>query len=269
MLFRLHCSQDRQGQLYNLYTALIIHQNKDAPTTGVVSDLALMAMRELSQRVFALFKRDYIDVKKNFFSEIVDTPVKLFFGDTLPEGDHLASKNDQPCEVAEQLAQRVSMARSIVKSFIIYQLSNALPPMGSGVGCGYYDEQGTGDGHSIAKRMNEYVFTVCFNPNIHEDNVFHFVDYCLSNLTNSFFSGNDEEGFFASKAELPGALDPKEMGLYWSQYRELIRERVEHEDRRVVTGNYIAFYSEDLAGVFSVLDELANDATVDQPRLPG
>jgi hypothetical protein len=103
---------------------------------------------------------------------------------------------------------------------------------------------------------------VCFNPDIHEDNVFHFLDHCLSHMSNSFFSGRDEEGYFASKTELPGGLDPKEMGRYWSQHRELIRQRVLHvEERYVVTSNYIASYREDLAGVFAVLDGLADEAT--------
>ena len=159
-------------------------------------------------------------------------------------------------------AQRVSSARPAVKSFVIYQLSNPLPPNGSGVGCGYYDECGAGDGSGIAKLMNAYAFGVCFNPDIHEDNVFHFLDHCLSHLSNSFFSGRDEGGYFASKAELPGGLDPKEMGRYWSQRRELIRQRVLHvEERHVVTPNYIASYREDLDGVLAVLDGLVDEAT--------
>jgi len=72
-------------------------------------------------------------------------------------------------------------------------------------------------------------------------------------------------GYFASKAELPGGLDPKEMGRYWSQRRELIHQRILHvEEMRVVTSNYIASYREDLAGVFSVLDELADEAAADE-----
>lgn len=59
MSFRLSCSEDRQGQLHNLYSALIVHQDRSAPTAGLVSNLALMGMRRLSQDVFALFKRTY------------------------------------------------------------------------------------------------------------------------------------------------------------------------------------------------------------------
>lgn len=262
MLFRLQCSADRQGQLYNLHSALIVHQDGSAATTGLTSNLALMGMRRLSQEVFALFKRTYIDPRRNFFSEVSDAPVESFLGEALSQLGPQASTDDQSEQGAASLAQRVSSARSVVKSFVIYQLSNPLPPNGAGVGCGHYDECGAGDGGGIARLMNEYAFSVCFNPDIHEDNVFHFLDYCLSNLSSSFFSGRDEEGYFASKTGLPGGLDPKEMGRYWSQHRELIRQRVLHVDERyVVTLNYIASYREDLAGVFAVLDGLADEAT--------
>ena len=262
MLFRLQCSADRQGQLYNLHSALIVHQDRSAATSGLVSNLALMGMRRLTQEVFALFKRTYIEPRRNFFSEVNDAAVTAFLGEASSQLGQQASRDDQSQQGTDSLAQRVSSARSVVKSFVIYQLSNPLPPNGSGVGCGYYDECGAGDDGSISRLMNEYVFGVCFSPDIHEDNVFHFLDHCLSHLSNSFFTGGDEEGYFASKAELPGGLNLKEMGRYWRQHRELIRKRVLHvQERYVVRPNYIASYREDLPGVFSVLDGLADEAT--------
>ena len=141
---------------------------------------------------------------------------------------------------------------------MIYQLSNSLPANGSGVGCGHYDEHGSGDGGGIAKLMNDYVFGVCFNPEIHGDNVFLFVDHCLSHLSNSFFSGNDQKGYLPTQVELPEGLDPNDMGRYWRQHREYIRGRKLHTSERcVVTPNYTASYCDDLDAVFAVLDELA------------
>ncbi|MNV42205.1 hypothetical protein D3C71_1338680 [compost metagenome] len=108
--------------------------------------------------------------------------------------------------------------------------------------------------------MNDYVFGTCFNPEIHENNVLLFLDHCLSNLRNSFFSDGDEEGYVATKAELPGGLDPNEMGRYWRQHREHIRGRdLRASGRCVFTSNYIAFYRDDLDSVFAVLDELADE----------
>lgn len=258
MIFRLQCSADRQAQLFNLHSALIVHQDENAATTGSVSNLALMGMRRLSQETFALFKRTYIDPLINFYAEVSDAPVAAFLGEDSAYLGQQESRSEQLEQGTASLDQRISAARSAVKSLVIYQLSNSLPPNGSGVGCGHYDERGTGDGGGIARLMNEYVFGVCFNPDIDEDNVFHFLDHCLSHLSNSFFSATDEVGYVASKAELPGGLDPKEMGRFWIHHQEHIRQRDLHtRERCVVTYNYIASYSEDLAGVFAVLDELA------------
>ncbi len=261
MLFRLQCSADRQGQLYNLHTALIVHQDKTAETSGLVSKLALLGMRKLSQEVFALFKRTYIDSPRNFLAEAIEAPVGAFLGIAFAELGEQASRDPQSEHGDTAISRRIASARSVVKSFVIYQLSNSLPPTGSGVGCGYYDEDGIEDRGGIAKLMNEYVFGTCFNPDVEENNALLFLDYCLSHLSHSFFSGRDEQGYFATKAELPGGLDPKEMGRYWRQHREQILQRQLHTGERCVfTPNYIASYADDVNGVFAVLDELADEA---------
>lgn len=267
MLFRLSCCEDRQGQQYNLYSALIVHQDMSAPTSGrVISDLTLMGMRRLSQEVFAMFKRTYIDPRRNFFSEANVAPADAFLGEAAAQLDQQGSMEDRPREGAAPLDQRLAAARSVVRSFLIYQLSNRLPPNGVGVGCGLYDESGAGDAGGIARLMNEYVFGVCFNADIHEDNALLFLDHCLSHLSRSFFSDRDESGFKATKAELSGGLDPLEMGRYWHQQRERIRARAaENGDRKVFTSSYVAVYRDDLDGVFPVLDELAEELAAMEP----
>ncbi|MBP6749112.1 MAG: KAP family NTPase [Xanthomonadaceae bacterium] len=264
MLFRLQCSPDRLGQLHNLHSALILHHDPNAPTNGYVSDLALVGMRKLSQEVFALFKRSYIDSRRNFYSEVDGLLDEALLGDASHRIVSQISDRNQSEPSAPSLFKTTSLARYIVKSFVIYQLSNSLPPNGSGVGCGYYDESGTADRSGIAQRMNEYVFGVCFNPAVKEDNAFHFLDHCLSHLTNPVFSGVDEDGYFASKAGILGGFDAKEMGLYWGAHRDLIRQKAQQvQDRRVVMSNYTASYRDDLPGVFTVLDELADEATAE------
>ncbi|WP_429182529.1 KAP family NTPase [Aeromonas rivipollensis] len=262
MIFRLECSSDRGGQLYNLQKALIVHQDKSAATSGLVSELALMGMRKLSQEVFSLFKRNYIDSQRNFFAEVNDEPVDIFLGTAFVEHVGEASQNSELAEEGS-LSRKVAIARNIVNIFVIYQLSNSNPPNGSGVGCGYYDESGFGDGGGIAKAMNDYVFGTCFTPEIHENNVLLFLDHCLSNLSSTFFLGRDEDGYIATKGALPGGLDSKAMGHYWVKYRKQIRELKLHTiERCVFTSNYTAFYSDDLDGVFTVLDELADECSM-------
>ena len=264
MLFRLQCSADRQGQLYNLHTALIFNQDQTAETSGLVSKLALLGMRKLSQEVFALFKRTYIDSRRNFLAEANEAPVSAFLGLAFTNLGEQASLDPQSEHGDTSIARRIASARSVVKSFVIYQLSNPLPPNGSGVGCGHYDEEGAEDGGGIAKLMNDYMFGTCFNPEVQESNVLLFLDHCLSHLSNSFFSGREEQGYFATKADLPGGLDPKEMGRYWRQHREYIRgQELQTSQRCVFTPNYIAMYRDDLDGVLNVLDQLA-----DEPATP-
>jgi hypothetical protein len=156
------------------------------------------------------------------------------------------------------LADRLAATRSAVKGFVLYQLSNRQPPAGAGVGCGFYDEGGTGDAGGIAKLMNEYVFDVCFDPQ-EEENIYHFADYCLSNLSSAFFSG-DENGYIPTEAGLLSGLDSLAMGRYWRSHREnYLKRNLPSVERRVVTSNYIATYREDLPRVFAVLDELSNE----------
>lgn len=262
MMFRLQCSQDRQGQLHNLHSALIVHQDARAETTGLVSKLALLGMRRLSQRVFALFKQTYIDQERNFFSEVDDVPTDAFIGEAPSQPEQRPMTAEQ---AAVAVANRVASSRSVVKSFVIYQLTNAMPPNGSGVGCGLYDECGVADGGGISSSMNRYVFDYCFNPEVHEDNVYFFIDHCLSHLSSSFFSGREDEGYFPTKSGILGGLASDEMKRYWRRHREHIRQRkLQDMDRRVVLPSYIASYSEDLTDLFDVLDELADEPeTVD------
>lgn len=260
MIFRLQCSADRQGQLHNLHSALILDQDRSAATTGLLSNLALMGMRRISQEVFSRFKRDYIDKRRNFMAEVDGAPIEDFLGEALSASYRSANINDKADVDLSSWELRVSASRSAVKAFVIYQLSNSFPPNGSGVGCGYYDECGADDHGGIAKKMNEYMFDVCFNPEVDRDNVTRFLDYCLSNLSSSFFAGRDEEGYFPSKKEISGGLDQKRLGRFWSRYQDVFREYASvNEDREVVTFNYVASYKQYLSSVFAVLDELAEE----------
>ena len=266
MLFRLQCSADRGGQLYNLHTALIVHQDMSAPRSGVVSQLALMGMRKLSQQVFAHFKRTYIEPGRNFIAEARGVRVDAFLGQAFAHLREEASLDPGSDQGDTTIARRVAAARSFAASFVIYQLSNALPPNGSGVGCGHYDESGAEDGGSISRLMNDYVFGHCFSPIVDGDNVQLFLDHCLAHLSSPFHTGRDEEGYVATKSGLPGGLDPKAMGRYWLTYRNHIRGLgLQDSGRCVFLPSYTAFYRDDLEGVFAVLDELAEEAVSATP----
>lgn len=258
MLFRLQCSADRQGQLYNLQSALIVHQDPGAATTGLGSSLALLGMRKISQEIFKLFKQTYIEQNRNFLSEVNSTPDEQFLGTVQSSNVDFPAVEEQAERDMPSLAERILAVRSAVKSFVIYQLSNSLPPTGSGVGCGHYDESGSLDSGGIAKVMNEYLLSFCFNPEVEEGNALLFLDHCLTHLSSSFFSGDNEDGYIATVAELPGGLDAAKVGEFWRNYGDRIRQLAAlNQDRSVTTSNYTAFYRDDLSNVFEVLDHLS------------
>jgi hypothetical protein len=222
----------------------------DASTSGELSKLALEGMRLLSQTVFALFKKTFIEPELNFLAMVDETPDEVITGET-----GLTSQGGSGRATLPSLEDRIAGTRTSIKGFVVYQLSNRIPPAGSGAGCGLYDETGNGDSGEISRIMNEYIFGVCFNPDLRGANIYRFLDYCLANLSSGFFTG--EDGYIATKASLPGGLDPVRMADYWRTYRTLILDQnPTTRDRRVVTANYIASYREHLQSVIAVLDEL-------------
>ncbi|WP_339526117.1 KAP family NTPase [Pseudomonas sp. EA_35y_Pfl2_R111] len=268
MIFRLQSCMDRQGQLFNLNSALILDQDANASTTGAVFGLTTLSMRRMSQEIFALFKRTYIDTARNFHSEIDNVPESDFLGRAPLQTQSQKEEGIIPEQDPELISQFVAAERSGIKSFITYQLTNALPPTGSGIGCGFYDETGDGENHCIAELMNDYMFDICFNPTICEKNALHFLNHCLSHLSHPFFSNADNPTYYATKSELPSGLNPTRLGLFWAEHGELIRGLDLHlSDRRITTVGYSFSYREKLLEVFTVLDELARDAAaLDAPQ---
>lgn len=254
MLFRLHCSADLQSQTQNITRALILHDDITAQTTGLVSLLAKNGMRTFSQRVFQLFREKYIDQRRNFLTDVDDTPEHEFYGDTESWFKEQNKNDDGLIKFVDQLLA----TRSAVKSFVFYQLSNQDIQNGRGICCGFYDETGLGDSAGISKIMNKYIFEICFDPSISEDNLFHFTDHCLRSLSSSYFvGGNDEAGYIPTEIGLLEGLDPEELKKYWIKFGQRVKD-LSLLNKRVVTLNYIATYSKDLPKVFEVLDKMTN-----------
>lgn len=248
ILLRLQCSADRQGQIFNLHTALIVHDDMNAPTSGSINLLALNGMRTLSQRVFKLFRKKFIGPRRNYLVEVNETPDNDFYGAV---GDWLKMQRE-----GKWLKDKLLAERSSVKSFVIYQLANRGEPNGSGVGCGFYDEDGTGDKGGISAVMNDYVFDVCFNPLERKSNIYEFADYCLCNLQPDFWTGK-YSGLVATEIGLVGGLDRECIKKYWVEFGDMIKcENLNSINKQVFTENYVATYSEDLPKVFAVLDSL-------------
>jgi len=256
MLFRLQCSADRGGQVFNVHAGLILHDDPSAPTTGLVSSLALHGMRGLSQRVFALFRQTYIETQRNFLAEVDSAEDHEFFGD-LEEWfkESYAQLHDENRSLSNDLLA----ARSVVKSFVLYQLANRANANSSGVGCGFYDETGKDDLGGISVAMNKYVFDVCFNLSRSENNALLFADFCLRNLSGKFGLGSGNQRYVPDDTGLVEALDRSELKKYWRESGDRIKAlNLPAMDKQVITLSYAKSYAETLPEVFRILDEMIN-----------
>lgn len=253
-IFRLQCSADRQGQLHNVHSALVVHDDPNGSTSGLLTDLALRGMREISQAVFAHFQRVYIETGRNFLAEVNATPAQEFVGEAggpLPEPEDDSESFERTLSASDQ----VEAVRSSVKAFVTYQLCNSKPPNGSGVGCGFYDETGSENKAGIAGVMNMYMFGVCFNLDLDKTNRLLFADYCLTQLDSAVFARARGERFAPTTVNLKAGFDESALCDYWQRHRPAFGELL-GMDRRVVTTNYVVTYKEALPGVFQVLDEM-------------
>ena len=245
-LFRLICSADRQGQLDNLRTALLLDQDSQAPIGGQLQQLALRSMRRISQEVFKKFDAEWIAPGRNYLAEVDSTAPEDFAG----EGGAAIAPSQRQLVASDLLAA----SRSSVKTFVLYQLSNSDPPKGAGVGCGFYDEEGDADGGGIAVRMNAYAFGSCFDLERDPKNRILFADHSLSNLSRGFRS--DEGGEWQATAEgIAAGFSREALAAYWRANRDAYLD-LPQMDRRVVTHNYVATYGEHLPRAIAALDAL-------------
>lgn len=150
MLFRLFCSQDRGGSLYNVYNALAYHAGYETGVSGVLGELVINQMREISQMAFEVFNKRFIEAKVNFIEAVDAIPEDELFGET---------KNyfyDETELKPEEVSAKIERLRNRIISYVIYQLTNK--EIKNGVGCGMYSVTGTDDDKEIRGEMNKYLF---------------------------------------------------------------------------------------------------------------
>lgn len=250
--FRLFCSADRGGDIFNLQRALAKRGNPEAPTQGLVKNIAIEEMREISQKVFDIFNHQYIKKNRNIFREIDSLTLKDFASQyTVYVEEKIAAGE------IKNIDDSIKSLKSKMKSFIIYQLGNEL--INLGVGCGYYDIAGKEDKHGIRKEINDYLFTNCFNPSIDPLNYEHFIDYLFVSFA-SVFAAEHGRDFIPHINEFTRILLPEMLAGYWKENGEKIKAlKLEKRDKVVITANYRAAYKEDMPKVFELLDDLVRE----------
>jgi hypothetical protein len=255
MSFRLFCSADRDGNLFNIQRALSTlgkTEEKSSP------NLVIEEMREISQSAFRIFHSQYIDPNVNLFDVVERLSLQECAGNYYPFVEQKIASGELSIADADR---SVSELKSRLKSFLVYQLGNTM--ISRGVGCGYYDESGIGDNHGIAAQFNDYLFNQCFTPGEGNGNYEHFTDYLLINYVDSFASLSGRN-WTPHISEILKVLNRERLASYWERNDQAIRAlNLEKKDKYVVTANYTAFYKE-LPETYKILDEL--EATVANER---
>lgn len=249
LLFRLCCSADRNVGLFNLQNALAYHENPNATTSGITTDLAKQQMREISQKIFTIFKERYIEKNICIFSEVKHVTQEDILGknNELMEKFLLNGKITQ-----EQLNTLIEGTKNIVLIFCIYQLTN--PLIMNGVGCGYYDEQGGNNGHGIFTTMNNYLFDICFDEK-NDSKIENFIDYILMTFEQTFTS-LDNINFVPAFNNLVQHIDKNRLISYWKINRtKILGLDLIKKTKTIYAMSYSASYSEDLQSVYDALDE--------------
>ncbi len=159
----------------------------------------------------------------------------------------------------EEIANFFEAAKSRIKSFATYQLTNSL--VDSGVGCGYYDEEGNEDKHNISVQLNDYLFNVCFASTEDNDGYTFFIDYLMLNYPD-FFAFDGEQGKRMPTLEsFTKVLDRTKLNCYWLRNRDgILAKNYVESSRRVITTNYTLTYRDNMANIFNVLDQLKDES---------
>lgn len=251
--FRLFCSADRGGDMFNLQLALSKHGDSQAPTEGSIQVIATEEMREISQKTFQIFEAEYINKNKNFF-DAVDA---LSLSDLAGQYNRFVLSKITSGEIQDS-DKAIEEQKTLIKAFSIYQLGNTM--MGHGVGCGYYDPTGKEDKQGINAKINDYLFNVCFDP-ANTNNYEHFLDYLFINFANAY-SFDEKQKYVPSVNEFIKVIKKDRLLEYWNANGAVIKAlNLTDKGKKVVTINYTASYKADLALLYQVLDDLVTTST--------
>lgn len=253
--FRLYCSADRGGDIFNLTQALSKHGDLKAPIEGSTKIIAIEEMREISQKVFQILDNKYIKTELNIFDLIDD----LTLDDLAGKYKSFLEKKIKSGEV-EGADQTVAHLKSRMKIFITYQLGSS--STANGVTCGYYDPQGKDDKNKISEYINDYLFNVCFNPGKKKDNkknYEHFLNYLLMNFA-SVLESVKGRTYIPHIGEFTKVLNKERLRQYWKENGARIKAlNLQTQDKVVAAGNYIANYKDDLEDVYKLLDNFVDE----------
>lgn len=249
LLFRLHCCAGRSEDIFNIVSALIKDSDKSAQTTGDVQGMLIPEMRKISQNVFEIFNKHFVEDKINILEEIESLSSKDLVGSYFEVSEEAIDSNE--------LEKRVLQLKTSMKAFIVYQLGSK-EITSSGIGCGYYNltsKESDNNNGEINIKMNKYLFGTCFNPQLNKNNYKHFLDYLIISTISSMESLIFGETIINIKHFIK-VLEKSCILEYWGKNREAIKEkRFEESDNVIYSYNRVLSYKEYLKKIYDLLDK--------------
>ncbi|WDF49770.1 P-loop NTPase fold protein [Paenibacillus sp. KACC 21273] len=248
--FRSNCIAGPNSNMFNLARALSLHSNSVAILSGVVLDLVIEEMRELSQKVFKIFKIKYIDHRKNIFEDVYDLTSKEILGDNSQNFKDLINNK----EIAKlELENKTEYTKDSIIWSIIFYLGN-IESSGT-IGCGYYDTEGNQDNHEINILVNDYLFDICFGLNELKDNYKYFLNYLLL-----IKNGNKTSRIILNQQlkleDFTSVLSKEKIIEYWDKNNQEIKSRnYEKDHSSLYFKRYKDSYKEDIIEIYKLLDE--------------
>lgn len=254
LLFRLRCCMNRGSDISNVSRSLIFHSNSRISSGGIIEESLVEEMRLISQKVFKNFKRRYIDIQKNIFEEISLLSFEEVLG---KESEHLYTELKNNNFDDENINKQILIFKNSTVSFIIDQLGNISKERG--IGCGFYDSEGTEDKKKINTEMNRYLFEICFNPLLNIDNYKYFLNYLITSTISARFYSFEEE--WNPKIEnFTSLIDETLLINYWKENSEDIKSQgYEKENNNLFLSDNIMTYKEELPKIYELLDRTVSE----------
>lgn len=237
--FRLICCATNKHEVFNISQALSKHERADAPIVGRADLIVIDEMRKMSQKIFGIFKEQFINTGHNVFKAIDDITIR-----------DVSGSYREMVENNQGYSDKLAVLKSEMKLFIVWQLG--YKEVSVGIGCGYYDVYGDKDKKMINQEVNNYLFDVCFNPTKGKDNYRHFLDFML--LLYRYIDGS---ALNVTDAAIWQMLDRNSLSSYWAANQEAIKNRiVEKDDKNILTVNGKSDYKDIFSKIYNFLDKL-------------
>lgn len=223
------------GDLWNVYTAIETYEKNKG----------INVKRVFSQKLFSVFSERIINKKLNIFDKIANLTEQDLLGDFSIFIQQEFKRKDA------QIEDEIQKIKTSLAGHLMYQFG------GKEIGaCGTHDISGDVDAGGISKKMQQYLFDVCFNIDLKHGNAKHFIDHMLA----SFSWTHEIRGtrYAPSLNEFVKFLDRGLLKEYWTKNSDFIKKYSKGlpQDTKIITYNYWLTYASDLDVLLEELDKI-------------